>query len=126
MDDEMRADLTNELCNHVCVQTPLWDDQKIKCVQILGQEIDIRAANGFEQCNVLEPMTTTHGTLQDETATYLLMETRKATIVTTSVKISTMDHLAKKSSHERTLPRVFTETILVGVNQSPSVMICFV
>ena len=58
-------------------------------------------------------------------STYLVMETRKATMVTTSTKISTILHFANASSHKSQDPRFVTETLLVGANQSPIVMSCF-
>ena len=42
MDNEMRADLTNNLRYHVGIQTPLWNDKKVNRVEIFGDKIHIR------------------------------------------------------------------------------------
>lgn len=47
-------------------------------------------------------------------------------MVTTRVKISTMDHFAKASSHNKIDPLFLTETLSGGANQSTIVIICFV
>ena len=54
------------------------------------------------------------------------MEILKLTIVRIRTKISTMLHLTDVSSHKRIEPRLSTDTIVGGANQSPKVASCFV
>lgn len=126
VNDEVGAELADDLSCHVGIQTPLRDHQEIERVEIGRQEGYIRAAIfGWRGTGVRAVVSQQDNEIQYPNA-YLWMETRKLTIVTIRTKMSTVLHFAKASSHKKMVPRLETDTVVGGVNQSHRVRSCFV